>query len=76
MNHIYVYSTHFYLYIYLGADKSFISWWSFLIVTWCVIKGWYCEEKLDGKWLSIIKVNNQEQYSFQVFNEYMQIVDT
>ena len=22
MNHIYVYSTHFYLYIYLGADKE------------------------------------------------------
>ena len=29
--------------------KSFFSWWSFLLISWpwCVIRGWYCKEKLD-----------------------------
>ena len=30
--------------------QSFSGWWSFPLFSWpwCVIQGWYCEEKLDA----------------------------
>ena len=43
--------------------QSFSCWWSFPLFSWpwCVIQGWYCEEKLDASHSYVAKGGSREK---------------